>query len=49
MRIYREEYIDKMVTRTMEMRIPHAMTDPTFRALVREVKTAARETETQSK
>ena len=40
-RIYREEYIDKAVTRTMEMRIPHAMTDPTFRALVRDIKAGA--------
>lgn len=29
LRLYREEYIDKQVTRTMEMRIPHPMTDPT--------------------
>jgi len=29
LRLYREEYIDKQVTRTMEMRIPHPVTDPT--------------------
>lgn len=29
LRLYREEYIDKQVTRTMEMRIPHPLTDPT--------------------
>ncbi|MEO6444685.1 MAG: AI-2E family transporter [Gemmatimonadaceae bacterium] len=29
-RLYREEYIDKRVTRTMEMKLPHAMADPTF-------------------
>lgn len=28
-RLYREEYIDQRVTRTMEMQIPHPLTDPT--------------------
>lgn len=28
-RLYREEYIDQSVTRTMEMRVPHPLTDPT--------------------
>ncbi|MCC6928795.1 MAG: AI-2E family transporter [Gemmatimonadaceae bacterium] len=29
-RLYREEYIDKQVTRTMEMKIPHPLADPTW-------------------
>ncbi len=29
-RLYREEYIDRQVTRTMEMKIPHPLTDPTW-------------------
>lgn len=29
-RLYREEYIDQQVTRTMELMVPHAMMDPTF-------------------
>lgn len=32
LRLYREEYVDRVVTRTMEMRIPHPLTDPTFEA-----------------
>jgi predicted PurR-regulated permease PerM len=30
LRLYREEYVDKLVTRTMEMEIPHPFTDPTY-------------------
>lgn len=29
-RLYREEYIDQQVTRTMELAVPHALVDPTF-------------------
>lgn len=32
LRLYREEYVDQQVTRTMEMKIPHPFTDPTFEA-----------------
>jgi predicted PurR-regulated permease PerM len=30
LRLYREEYVDRMVTRTMEMKIPHPLADPTY-------------------